>query len=77
MNVDISKWEKTAHGPDGESTSKRNNFPYANAVASHFLRLGFPSVTIMGTNFLIIICMQPSPKQPSTRLFAALNTEVK
>ena len=34
-------------------------------------------VTI-GINFsIIIICMQPSPKQPSARLFAALKTEVK
>lgn len=37
MDVDISKWEQIAHGPDGDSTSKRNNFPYGNAAASDFI----------------------------------------
>lgn len=40
MHVDISKWEKIAHGPDGDSTSKRNNFPYGNAAASDFILSG-------------------------------------
>lgn len=68
MDVDISKWEKIAHGPDGDSTGEANKFPGENAAASVFILSELPS-------FLII--NQPSPKQPSVRLFAALNTEVK
>lgn len=51
MDVDISKWEKIAHDPDGDSTSKRSNFLYENAAASDFIYLG---LTIMQINFLII-----------------------
>lgn len=76
MDVDISKWQKTAHGSDGDSTSKQNNLPYENAAASTFINLGgLPSVTIMQIN--LYATQRASPKQPSARLFAALNTEVK
>lgn len=52
MDVDISKWEKIAHGPDGDSTSEGNKFPFENAAASDFILSGLSS-------FLIINQTQP------------------
>lgn len=57
MDVDISKWEKIAHDPDGDSTSKRSNFhDNADKLLDHKS---------------YVSTMQLSPKQPSARSFAA------
>lgn len=68
MDVDISKWEKIAHGPNGDLTSQ----------IILVMRMLQPETFVSCLPRLLNMCnLGASLKQPSVRLFTALNTEVK